>query len=64
MLSPAQKYYYHPAMKVSWPIKASLPAISEGSLDLDYRQSDEMRDGLSAQATYLEITRSDTSKER
>jgi len=64
LLPLAQKYYYHPAMKGSWSIKAVLPTIAEGAPDLDYKQLDEIQNGLLAQEAYLEIIRPDTSKER
>lgn len=64
LLPMAQKYYYHPAMKGSWSIKAVLPTIAEGAPDLDYKQLDEIQNGLLAQDAYLEIIRPDTSKER
>lgn len=64
LLPLAQKYYYHPAMKGSWSIKAVLPTIAEGAPDLDYKQLDEVQNGLLAQDAYLEIIHPDTSKER
>ncbi len=64
LLPLAQKYYYHPAMKGSWSIKAVLPTIAEGAPDLDYKRLDEVQNGMLAQAAYLEIIHPDTSKER
>ena len=64
LLPLAQKYYYHPAMKGSWSIKAVLPTIAEGEPDLDYKKLDEVQNGLLAQEAYLEIIRPDTPKER
>lgn len=64
LLPLAQKYYYHPAMKGSWSIKAVLPTIAEGDSDLDYKQLDEIQNGMLAQAAYLEIIHPDTTKER
>lgn len=64
LLPLAQKYYYHPAMKGSWSIKAVLPTIAGDAPDLDYKQLDEVQNGLLAQEAYLEIIRPDTSKER
>ncbi len=64
LLPMAQRNYYHPAMKGSWSIKAVLPTIAEGVAELDYKQLDEIQNGLLAQAAYLEIIRPDTLKER
>jgi hypothetical protein len=43
-------YYYHPAMRGSFSIKAVLPTIAP---DLDYENLDEVTDGTAAQVAYL-----------
>ena len=57
----ARSYYYHPAMRGSWSLKAILPTIAP---DLDYSQLDEVRHGGSAQAAYLEAIAPGTTDER
>lgn len=61
LLPLMQKYYYHPHMKGSWSIKAVLPTIA---LELDYKQLDEIQNGMMAQSAYLEIIHSDTTPKR
>lgn len=56
----AKRHYYHPAMRGSWSIKAVLPTVAP---DLDYGTL-EVRDGMAAQAAYLEAIRHETSDER
>jgi hypothetical protein len=46
-----RRHYYHPQMQGSWSIKAVLPTIAP---DLSYQTLGEVRDGLAAQAAYLE----------
>jgi hypothetical protein len=46
-----RRHYYHPAMHGSWSIKAVLPTVAP---DLGYETLGEVRDGLAAQAAYLE----------
>jgi hypothetical protein len=61
-LEPIVKlYYYHPAMKGSFSIKAVLPAIAP---QLDYATLGEVQDGDMAQAAYLEAIRVDTPPAR
>ena len=48
-----RSYYYHPAMKGSWSIKAVLPTVAP---HLDYSQLDDVQNGTLAQLAYLEIT--------
>ncbi len=48
-----RSYYYHPAMKGSWSIKAVLPTVAP---HLDYSQLDDVQNGTLAQQAYLEIT--------
>lgn len=61
LLPLTRKYYYHPAMKGSWSIKAVLPCVAP---DLDYSQLDEVKDGGGAQDAYLEAISPDTGEER
>jgi len=56
LLPLMQKYYYHPAMKGSWSIKAVLPTIAP---ELDYKNLEGIQNGLMAQSAYLELIRSD-----
>lgn len=51
LLPLTRKYYYHPAMKGSWSIKAVLPTIAP---DLDYADLTEVQDGGAAQEAYRE----------
>ena len=46
-----RRHYYHPAMHGSWSIKAVLPTVAP---DLGYETLGAVRDGLAAQAAYLE----------
>jgi hypothetical protein len=51
-LYPAtRRHYSHPALHGSWSIKAVLPTVAP---DLNYQALGEVRDGLKAQAAYLE----------
>ncbi len=56
----AQKYYYHPAMKNSWSLKAVLPTIAP---ELDYAHLDHVQDGGMAEIAYMEILGPNTSAE-
>ena len=53
LLPLLRSYYYHPAMKGSWSIKAVLPTVAP---HLDYLQLDDVQNGTLAQMAYLEIT--------
>ena len=46
-----QAGYYHPAMRGSWSIKALLPCIAP---EIDYKELDEIQDGMAASSGYLE----------
>ena len=48
-----RSYYYHPAMKGSWSIKAVLPTVAP---HLDYSQLEDVQNGTLAQLAYLEFT--------
>lgn len=52
-----QNYYYHPAMKGSWSIKAILPTIAP---HLDYSQLVEVQNGTLAQLAYIDIINPET----
>ena len=58
---PTRQHYYHPAMLGSWSIKAVLPTIAP---DLSYEKLGEVRDGLAAQAAFLEAVDLKTSEAR
>lgn len=60
-LALARNYYYHPAMKGSWSLKAILPTIAP---ELDYENVGEVRDGSAASAAYLEIISSDSAERK
>ncbi len=60
-LSLARDYYYHPAMKGSWSLKAIVPAIAP---ELDYGDLGEVQDGGAASAAYTEIVAPDTPPQR
>jgi hypothetical protein len=53
--------YYHPDMGGSWSIKAVLPTIAP---EMDYNVLEEVRDGMEAQAAFLEAIHPDTTPER
>jgi hypothetical protein len=55
-----RRHYYHPQMHGSWSIKAVLPTVAP---DLSYRAL-EVRDGLAAQAAYLQAIDTNTSAAR
>lgn len=57
----ALAYYYHPAMKGSWSIKAVLPSIAP---ELGYESLGEVRDGGGAQDAFREILDPSTDAER
>jgi hypothetical protein len=56
-----RRHYYHPAMHGSWSIKAVLPTVAP---DASYEKLEEVRDGLAAQAAYLEAIDARTSPSR
>jgi hypothetical protein len=56
LLPLARKYYYHPAMRGSWSIKAVLPTIAP---ELDYGSLD-VGDGQAAQETFFRILAPET----
>ena len=47
-----RNYYYHPAMRGSWSIKAVLPTVAP---HLNYTQLEEVQNGTLAQLAYVEI---------
>ena len=61
LLPLTRAYYYHPAMKGSWSIKALLPAIAP---DLDYAQLEGVHDGGGAQLAWVEAVAPQTAAER
>ena len=61
LLPIAKQYYYHPAMKGSWSIKAVLPTIAP---ELDYSELEVVQDGGMAQTAYLEAISQETPPER
>ena len=57
-----KRHYYHPAMLGSWSLKAVLPTVAP---HLAYDESlGEVRDGLAAQAAYLEAIDPGTTAQR
>lgn len=60
MLPMARRYYYHPAMKGSWSIKAVLPTIAS---DLEYDKL-EVGNGGEAQNAFDEIVHAETTQDR
>jgi hypothetical protein len=60
LLPMARQYYYHPAMKGSWSIKAVLPTIAP---DLAYDEL-EVGNGCDAQLAYSEIVHPETNQMR
>jgi hypothetical protein len=61
LLPIAKSYYYHPAQRGSWSIKAVLPALCP---DLDYGQLDGVQDGGMAMEAFSEALQPRTSEER
>lgn len=61
LLPLTREYYYHPKMKGSWSIKAVLPTIAP---DLNYADLEEVQDGGTAQAAFLETITQKTSEGR
>jgi len=61
LLPIARSYYYHPAMKGSWSIKAVLPCVAP---DLTYSSLEEVREGQAAQRAYLEIINPENPEDR
>jgi hypothetical protein len=61
LLPIARNYYYHPAMKGSWSIKAVLPCVAP---DLTYSSLEEVREGQAAQRAYLEIINPENPEDR
>jgi len=60
-LTLTKSYYYHPAMKGSWSLKALLPTVAP---ELDYQNVGEVQKGGEVAAAYVEIVSADTSNER
>ncbi len=58
LLPLVRKYYYHPQMKGSWSIKSVLPTIDPV---MDYKNLDEIQNGVHAQTAYLEAINPGTS---
>jgi hypothetical protein len=58
---PTRQHYEHPSLGGSWSLKTVLPSVSA---DLDYARLGEVRDGLAAQAAYLEAIDPATSTPR
>jgi hypothetical protein len=56
-----RRHYYHPAMHGSWSIKAVLPTVAP---DSSHETLGEVREGLAAQAAYLEAIDTRTSASR
>jgi hypothetical protein len=56
-----QQYYYHPAMRGSWSLKAVLPTVAP---DLDYAVLGEVHRGDEAQAAYAEAAFPETDAGR
>ena len=61
LLPLVRNHYYHPEMYGSFSIKAVLPTVAP---DLDYSNLDEVQDGGSAQAAFLEAINLETDLER
>jgi Domain of unknown function(DUF2779) len=59
--APTKAHYVHPALRGSWSLKSVLPTIAP---DLTYARLAEVRDGLGAQAAYLEAIAPATSETR
>jgi hypothetical protein len=57
----ANAYYYHPAQKGSWSLKAVLPTIAP---EMDYENLTDVADGSGAQLAYLEVIAPETSAAR
>lgn len=57
----ARSYYYHPAQKGSWSLKAVVPTIAP---DLGYSGLPYVSDGGTAQLAYFTIIDSTTREER
>jgi Domain of unknown function(DUF2779) len=57
----ASTYYYHPAQKGSWSLKAVLPTVAP---ELDYGNLKDVADGGGAQLAYLEVIAPETSVAR
>jgi Domain of unknown function(DUF2779) len=61
LLPIAREYYYHPAQKGSWSIKALLPTIAP---DLDYNALTGVQNGGMAMSAYAECLDEATTDER
>lgn len=61
LLPITKKHWYHPAMQGSWSIKAVLPTIPGAR---SYESLDEVADGGSAQAAWMEASAPGTSSSR
>lgn len=55
-----REYYYHPAMKGSWSIKAVLPTVAP---HLNYSQLEDVQNGTLAQMAYINIIDPNTPDE-
>ena len=60
LLPVTRACWYHPDQRGSWSIKAVLPTVAP---ELDYAALD-VKDGMQAQAVYLEATAPETTHER
>ena len=56
-----RKHYYHRDLQGSFSMKAVLPTVAP---DMDYADLDEVQDGGSAQAAYLEAIHPETDEDR
>ena len=61
LLPLMRSWYYHPAQKGSWSIKAVLPTVAP---ELDYSNLTEVQDGTAAQQAYLEAINPETTEAR
>ena len=61
LLPITKDFYYHPAMKGSWSIKAVLPTIAP---DLCYANLEDVQDGVQAQHAFAEAIDQQTPANR
>ena len=61
LLPLVRAHYYHPEMKGSWSIKAVLPTVAP---ELNYANLEEVQDGSTAQAAYMEACELDPKSKR
>jgi len=61
LLPLTRDYYYHPAMKGSFSIKAVLPTVAP---ELDYKKLNDVHDGSEAQLAYLDMVNAATPANR